>query len=89
MNGKKRITEDCTLSPRKAGNWHFSASAIDISQKFIVNILHDDFHFKAYEYQQWHKDHDYKKEPILSISSFRYLKMSNIFLYVVIKPILT
>jgi transposase len=54
---EKMVTEDCTLSTRKA------ASAIGVSQTFIVSILHDDFHLKAYKYQQWHKleDHDYEK----------------------------
>ena len=43
----KRI--DASISSRKA------ASALNVSQKLIFAILHDDLHYKPYKLHEWHK----------------------------------
>jgi hypothetical protein len=51
------IADDPSLSSRKA------ASALGVSQTFVLAILHDDFHLKPYKLQQWHRlePDDYQK----------------------------
>jgi hypothetical protein len=41
---KTMVSDFKNFSTRKA------AAAIGVSQTFILSILHDDFHFKAYKY---------------------------------------
>ena len=49
------VGKNASISSRKA------ASALQVSQKLILTILHDDLHYKPNKLHEWHKleTHDY------------------------------